>query len=254
MLPWKSKRLELWVSPTQTTLYLQNRGSAEVLSQVARGNEDDLPSHFSLCLQALPALRCVLHIVLDDALVKFWKVAPPANTGQFDDLGAAARIRFDALYDLPVSDWVIQADWNAKAPFLACAVPAHFLAALGDCLNKPKYQPTKVVACTAAFIHCWNMHQPHMANQVQGIGVVNETTVTIAIIQNAKLIEVRCFPLLDVALESLQGLDQAIQNWGIQLDLKIPELVWLTGRLSRMWMGSKTDRINWRRLIAQGAA
>jgi hypothetical protein len=254
VLPWKSKRLELWVSPTQTTLSLQNRGSAEVLAQVARGNEDDLSSHFALCLQALPAQRCGLHIVLDDALVKFWKVVPPANTVQFDDLGAAARIRFEALHDLPVSEWTIQADWNAREPFLACAVPAHFLTALGECLNKPKSHRTKVIACTPAFIHCWNRHQPHMANSVQGLGVVNETTVTIAIIQNAKLIETRCFPLPDVRLESLQGLDQAIQNWGVQLDRKIPELMWLTGRLSRMWRGCKTDRINWRCLIAQGAA
>lgn len=254
MLPWKSKRLEMWVTPTLTTLYLQDSGRADVLAKVERSSDDDLASHFALCLQAVPTQRCTLQIVLDDSLARFWKVEPPANTTHFDDLGAAARIRFEALYGLPVSEWLVQGDWNAKAPFLACAVPGNILAALGECLNVPRYQHTRVIGCTPAFVHSWNQHQPHMPNNIQGIGVVNQKTVTIAIIQNAKWIEVRCMPLVDVGQESLQGLDQAIQNLSLQLDLKMPNVVWLTGKIPRPWMSCKTDRINWRRLIAQGAA
>lgn len=254
MLPWKSKRLEMWVTPTLTTLYLQNNGRANVLARVGRGADDDLASHFALCLQAIPAQRCTLQIVLDDALARFWKVEPPANTTQFDDLGAAARIRFEALYGLPTSEWLIQGDWNANAPFLACAVPVNILAALGECLNLPKYQRAKIIGCTPAFVHSWNQHESHMANNIQGLGVVNEKTVTIAIIRQANWIEVRCMPLVDLEQESLQGLDQAIQNLGLQLDLKAPDVVWLTGKIPRPWMNCKTDRISWRRLISQGAA
>jgi len=254
VLPWRNKRLEMWVTPTRTTLSLQGSGRADVLAKVERGSDEDVASHFALCLQAVPVQRCTLQIVLDDSLARFWKVEPPVNTAHFEDLCAAARIRFEALYDLPISEWEIQGDWNATEAFLACAVPVNILAALSECLNVPKHRRTKVIGCTPAFVHSWNQHQPQMANKIDGIGVVNEKTVTIAIKQNAKWSEVRSMPLMEVGKESLQSVDQAIQNLSLQLDLKIPDAVWLTGKIPRQWMGCKTERIHWRRLVGEGAA
>lgn len=248
MSRWKSNPLIMWVSPTRTAFYQQRQAGGALLADLPWTNEQNLAQHIDRCLQQLPASRCTLQIILDDALVRYWKVTPPQNIARLDDLRAAARIRFEALYDLPLSDWIIEADWHATEVFLACAIPASLILGLSQRLNQPEYRHVTVTGYDPAFIYHWNHHQPQLANTMEGFGVLGTGTMTVALIHNAKITAVRCLPLADLQPHSLQALDQAIQNLGLQLEIAPPGKIWLTGNLPDAWKPYKTSHIKWRRL------
>jgi hypothetical protein len=81
-------------------------------------------------LQA-PAARGV-DVVLSDAVCRFFTVRPPSGVARLADLAAFAALRFEDLFGARVADWRIEADWRARAEFLACAAPQSMLVALED--------------------------------------------------------------------------------------------------------------------------
>ena len=94
-----------------------------------------------------------MHIVLADALVRYFTVIPPANIADFRDCEAAAAMRFAALFDEAPARWEIQADWHLTQPFLACAVPR----ALKACLEQSaRAANVTLMGVAPQYVSAWN--------------------------------------------------------------------------------------------------
>lgn len=72
---------------------------------------------------ATPAGAAGLAVTLDDGLVRSFIVTPPRGAQGLRELRASAAARFSALYGESAEPWLLAADWQAAAPFIACALP-----------------------------------------------------------------------------------------------------------------------------------
>lgn len=109
----------------------QASAAAEVLASVAV--DAPPPTSVAALCGALADLKPVkpvpaanpskLCVTVDDALTRSFIVTPPSGTQGLRELRATAAARFAALYGESAEQWLLAADWQATAPFIACALP-----------------------------------------------------------------------------------------------------------------------------------
>ncbi len=127
---FQGKRLLLGCTSNGAILLAAQASAAiEVLASVAI----DLPQHASvaeLC-GALPDLKpklpvstaTSLCVTVDDGMARSFVVTPPSGAQGLQELRATAAARFAVLYGESAEPWLLAADWQATAPFIACALP-----------------------------------------------------------------------------------------------------------------------------------
>ena len=100
---------------------------------------------------ALDARRAGKHVdvVLDDAVARFLVVRPGEGVDSLSDLRAIVAARLEDLFGLDATAWRIEADWQARRPFLACALPIDLLQAVRDTLPAARRIAPAIVHCLA---------------------------------------------------------------------------------------------------------
>jgi hypothetical protein len=93
------------------------------------------------------APRRRVQVILDDALARFFVVRPPIGVAGLAELRAVTAARFEDLFGHEASSWSIEADWDARRHFLACAVPQRLVQALREAFPS-------AASIAPAFVHC----------------------------------------------------------------------------------------------------
>ncbi|ALL71068.1 hypothetical protein K788_0002105 (plasmid) [Paraburkholderia caribensis MBA4] len=171
---------------------------------------DALSASIAAALDEADAARMAVHATLDDDLVRYFIVTPPANGARMQDLRAAAGVRFQMLYGEPLSDWHLAADWQCAAPFLACAVSRGLHAALQIAVDA---QRASLASVTPHFVAAWNRTR-HRLGADAWLATLGEHALTLGLVAGAKkprLAAVRTLPLPKA----------------------IPSMAWLRDQLSR---------------------
>lgn len=75
----------------------------------------------SLVAAARPRRRRA-RVIVNDGLARYWTAEPPAGAARMQDLEAAARMRFEAVFDEPADDWEVRALASARHRFVCCAL------------------------------------------------------------------------------------------------------------------------------------
>jgi len=195
----------------------------------------DLPALMAIRLPtALADKGCTskrAHIVLADDLVRYFTVVPPKNAGSLRDCHAAAQMRFRTLYGETSADaWRIDADWHAREPFVACAVPAPLLLALQNALVERRIVLMSVVP---QFIAAWNQWRAKLRGDAW-FGVAHEHGMTIGAIHQRTLHAVRALaPLADGA--DLSSVPTRLAREALLLNLPAPARLQLTGSHLTGW-------------------
>jgi len=98
---------------------------------------------------ALDARRAGKHVdvVLDDAVARFLVVRPGEGVVSLSELRAVVAARLEDLFGLDATAWCIEADWQARRPFLACALPTDLLQVVRETLPAAR-------SIAPAFVHC----------------------------------------------------------------------------------------------------
>lgn len=99
-------------------------------------------------------------IVLADDLVRLFVATPPGNASRLGDVRAAARLRFQVLFGEATDDWQIAGDWNARYPYLACALPTELHEA---CLEVQQRTGMIVTSVRPAFVVAFNRWRRSLA-------------------------------------------------------------------------------------------
>ncbi|MDC8757632.1 hypothetical protein OIK44_08540 [Janthinobacterium sp. hw3] len=163
-----------------------------------------------------------LAVVLDDALLRLWQVAPPRGASRPADLDAAAALRFQTLYGEAAADWRIAGHWQARAPFFGAA-PAPLLAALE---RAAAAHGVHIVAVVPQFVEAWQRCRGALRAGAW-FGVLRGGMLTLAAIDAGRLRAVRALPLpQDAGHEWLTG---TLRREALLLDLAAPALLQLCG-------------------------
>lgn len=180
------------------------------LPALAGAAPDTLCAPIAAALDAAGGARVPVHATLDDDLVRYFIVTPPANGARMQDLRAAAGVRFQVLYGEPLADWHLAADWQCAAPFLACAVSRRLHAALQVAVDA---QRGCLASVTPNFVAAWNRSRRRLGTDTW-LATLGEHALTLGLVAGAKkprLAAVRTLPLPKT----------------------IPSMVWLRDQLSR---------------------
>lgn len=191
--------------------------------------------------QALRALLGELELggwpvsfVLADELTRLWQVTPPAGAARMADIEAAAALRFQSLYGEAPGAWQISADWDARQPFFAAAVPRTLLAELRLVAQEYKLS---VVAIEPHFVSAWNRWHGALKPGTW-LGLMHDRLLTLAVIgaesdARSGLRAVRALPVPPGA--DLQWLTQALTREALLHNIAVPAMLQVCGTLPEAW-------------------
>jgi len=136
---------------------------------------------------AAGARRTELHVTVDDGLVRSYVVTPPNGARDLQELRAAAAARFAVLYGESAEPWLLAADWQASAPFIASALPRQLCRQLDSLARTNRWQLGSVCP---ALVRSWNREPlavPDDGWLIVGFGL----TLTLAHTCNAQPVALR---------------------------------------------------------------
>lgn len=166
-------------------------------------------------------------IVLADAWVRYFMVRPAHNTRSLGDCQAAAAMRFQQLYGGDPQAWELRCDWDARQPFLACAVPRHLADTLGQVAARRRIS---LVSVAPQFIVAWN-RWAHRLDGNAWFGVVHGGALTVAAIEAGRMSAVRTLALPQHAWQEPLWLPGQLAREALRLNLRTPETLQLCGDL-----------------------
>ncbi|TFW36189.1 hypothetical protein [Massilia horti] len=116
MSRWLADHCELHVSARGISLL---RGGERIGLACQAGEWELLAAELPGCVPA----NARLSVTLADCWARYFLLVPPDGLASLRDCRLLLAARFEALYGQPADDWLLQADWQAGAPMLACAIP-----------------------------------------------------------------------------------------------------------------------------------
>jgi hypothetical protein len=126
-------------------------------------------------------------------------------------------MRFQALYGEAATEWRIEADWDARAPFLACALPMGLQRSLQTVCAELQIV---LAGLAPQFVTAWNLWQSKLRRDAW-FGVVHDDRMTVGAIHEGRLRAVRTLnaaPGTQVA-SALQGV---LAREALLLNLPLP--------------------------------
>ncbi|MDO8653456.1 MAG: hypothetical protein Q7R66_14815 [Undibacterium sp.] len=216
-------RTSSWTKPAVTVL-AELRFATE---------ENDTPEKLTKLLRQLLANTASAHhpvtVVIADDLTRLWQVTPPPGTTQMTDLQAATALRFQILFGEALADWTITADWNARTPFLAAALPCALLAVLEQQADEHQFS---IVEIAPQFILAWNRW--HIALQAGAwFALTHDQVFTLGITDGESLCAVRSV-LLPPEVDRI-WLQAHLERVALLLDVPMPTHLQLCGALIDNW-------------------
>jgi hypothetical protein len=234
-------------SVVRTSGWLQT--NSEVLAEWA-GSEEESTSpeivinKLGVLLKDLDCSRSPARIVLSDTWVRRWMVVPPHNAISLADCQAAASARFQALFGDAMSDWHLAADWDARQPFLACALPRSLLAALQQVASEHRLVLLEVAP---QFVVAWNRWRNDLHAGVW-FGVLHHKVLTFAVLGQNGLEVTRDVTLPDEAMRDQHRVPEILAREALRLNVPMPPEIRLCGQIPAHWVMQKIGNMTFVRL------
>jgi hypothetical protein len=197
---------------------------------------DALAAQIAAALEEAGAGGLPLHVTLGDELVRYFIVTPPGNSARMQDLRAATAVRFQVLYGESASAWDLVADWQAAAPFLACAVSQRISAALQQAVAA---QHGCLVSVTPNFVAAWNRSRRQLSAHAW-IATLGEGALTLGLVADAarpRLAAVRTLALPETA-PPMVWLREHVARAALLDDLPAPSVLHIHGAQLDAWQES----------------
>ena len=203
----------------------------ESLSETNLNNEEVLLKQLDQILSGLRCNKMNVTITIADALVRMWMVTPPQNATSLADCQAASGLRFHALFGEFAGNWEISADWDARRPFLASAIPRSLLERLNTLcatyqLNLLQLQPQ--------FVSVWNRYCRGLQSE-SWLALLERNTLTIAAVTQNRLVALRTITVVPELLQQRSWIDQHLQREALLLNLSVPPKLQISGVLPAQW-------------------
>jgi hypothetical protein len=189
--------------------------------------------------QGMPA-----KIILSDIWVRRWMVVPPHNATSIADCQAAASARFQTLFGDAISGWHLAADWDARHPFLACAIPRPLLAALQQLANE---HGLVLLEVAPHFVAAWNSWRKHFQAGTW-FGVLHQKVLTFALVGQNGPEFVRDVTLPYEAMRDQYRVPEILGREALRLNVPVPMEIRLCGQVPAHWVMQKIEDLTFVRL------
>ncbi|TCP10614.1 hypothetical protein EV683_12114 [Crenobacter luteus] len=186
--------------------------------------------------------RCVRRrtaVVVSDTLARLFMVEPPRNAARPGDCKAAAELRFHALYGDNAAAWVLRADWDARHPFLAGALPCELLDGLRQAASAHKLALTRV---QPHFVAQWNRWRRRLKGDAW-FGCAHAGVLTLGLVAKGRLLEVRSLHIPAEAAHDAQWLDKQLARVALRSALTAPPRIQLCGTIPMTWLENSPDGV-----------
>jgi hypothetical protein len=232
---------------------LQTR--SEVLAELEFSVGDDRSAEavvqkLGILLKEAQCSRLPARIVLADSWVRRWMVTPPQNAASLADCRAAASARFMSLYGDNLSDWHLAADWDARLPFLACAIQRSLLAALQLVADERRLVLLEVAP---QFVVAWNRWRSALKAGTW-FGVLHDQVLTFAVPGQSGLEVTRVVTIPDEALHDQQRMPEILAREALRLNVAAPSEIRLCGMIPAHWVMQAIGNTKFVRLDRLAAA
>ena len=240
--------VHIGLSKTGATVILTSgwwQTHSEVLAEWSGSDEEcALPeiviNRLGALLQNLDCTHLPARIVLSDSWVRRWMVVPPHNATSLADCQAAANVRFQALFGEAMSGWHLSADWNARQPFLTCAIPRSLLTALQQVTSEHKLVLLEVAP---QFVVAWNRWRKDIQEGIW-FGVLHHTTLTLAVVGRNGLAATHDVILPDAAMHDQHRVPEILARAALRLNVPMPPEIRLCGQIPVHWMMQKIGNLS----------
>jgi len=176
-------------------------------------------------------------VVLADDWTRTWMVTPPGNGSRLADCQAAASARFQTLYGESTSGWQLTADWQARTPFLACALPLPLLSGLQQVAAQHRLVLLEVVP---HFVAAWNRWHRRLLPGAW-FGVVHDDDVVLAAVAGHGLQVLR--PVRRTVDADAAWLRLTVEREAMRCVLPVPPGIVLCGDVPASW--SDPGAVGW---------
>jgi hypothetical protein len=234
--PWRWQTMRIGVAPRGVALVRTGLRSHEprvLLGQVRV--LDHAPATLGAAVASLAAEHALagwpVAVVLDDELVRLWRVAPPPGATRMADLEGAAALRFATLFGSGIAGWTLAAEWDATRPFLAAALPRLLLDALIGAAQAQRFELVEIVPQFVAALHQHGRgHRPGA-----WFGLLHGDVLAVAAYDDAGLAAVRTVAVPQHADRA--WLERLVAREALRLGLACPRALRIHGPAPRAWDG-----------------
>lgn len=184
-------------------------------------------------------------VIVADEWVRYFIVTPPKNCSRIEDCQAAASMRFQSLYGEAVSDWHIEADWDMKFPFFACALPQSLRSILQQVTVDRRLTLTSV---RPHFIMMWNRWHRKLMMPGSWFGMVHDNHLTLGVVDQQKLCGVRTTLLPEHAWSDQKWLPDYVLREALRMNVPTATTLQLCGELPGQWTTNRVGPLHCIRL------
>jgi hypothetical protein len=170
-------------------------------------------------------------VIVDDDWARFFMVTPPLDCSRIEDCRAASNMRFQSLYGEAASDWLIVADWDPQHPFLACALLQSLQSELLLVAANCRLTITSIIPHFIATWNYWHLKLP----STSWFGIVNEDLLTLGIVDQHRLCNVRTATLIDYIWDDPEWLPDYINREALRLNVPAINSLQLCGDIPGQW-------------------
>lgn len=199
------------------------------------GSTERLMAELRLGLSEVKYSHYPVTLILADDWVRLFIVTPPRNATRLEDCKAAAAMRFQEIYDEPVTDWYVEADWDAYGPMLACAIPQGLLTALHQIAAEHRFN---LVGIAPHFVAAWNEWREHMQASAW-FGVVHDSVLTLGMPDkefSLRPCAVRATHLPRGSEQDTHWHAQHVAREALRMNLPMPSQTQLCGDVPPQWL------------------
>ncbi|OGB21138.1 MAG: hypothetical protein A3I66_10120 [Burkholderiales bacterium RIFCSPLOWO2_02_FULL_57_36] len=216
------------------------------IAEEAAATPERLGAQLDSMLAAANCSRLATTIVLSDDWTRLLMVTPPKNSGSLQDCRAAADMRFQNLYGEPVSGWMLEADWDARHAFLACAIRRPLLDTLQQTALK---NHLKLISITPQFIAMWNRWKRKLQANAW-FGAAHADMLTLGAVDGRRLCAVRTVAIPAGAWQEKHWLPEHLSREALRLNLPMPSHIQLCGSVPGQWATQTMGALTCTRLDA----
>ena len=180
--------------------------------------------------------RLPISVVLADQWARLFMVTPPTNATRLGDCKAVAARRFQLLYGDDAAQWLIDGDWSAEKPFLACAIPRSLHAVLQKICNKHRLT---LVRIAPQFIFGWNKWRRPLEGA--WFGTLHGNAMTLGAISRGRLVAIRRLILTTAQRKDPYPVVAQIKREALRLALPQPTAIQVCGALPQEWRDMRYD-------------
>lgn len=170
-------------------------------------------------------------VVVADEMTRLFMVTPPKNAAVLQDCKAAVEMRFQELFGELSATWRLDADWDARRPFIACAMPDLLLNALQEIAVACRLRLLEVVP---QFVAAWNRWHSLFASD-DWFGVAHEGRLMLAAMDKQRLCAVRSISLPCGCWHEERWLPEQVAREALRLNLPTPVRIRLCGDVPGDW-------------------